>query len=243
MHKHIVVLLLGCVIPLAAQNAPVQKPSAARPSSQRKAPVAKNAAPTKSPEAMVDLLLPDNVAYPERLSQMPAAEAVSALTNAQTDATGAQADGIAYLLVILGHDADANRRRLTASISECSSDPENCDDRVIAYAGDLFQRGDALMLEPLLDAAKTPALAEILGGTYDDMLARAPRSFMTALSNRPEKEQQRLCRMVASGDGAGLPDESAEDVESALQELAAGTGAVSRTAMMCLSDIRAFAAK
>lgn len=242
MHKHIVVLLLASVIPLAAQKAPVQKPSAASP--QRKAPAAQNSATApRSPEAIVNFLLPDNVAYPERLSQLSAAEAISALTKAQADATGTRADAIAYLLIVLGHDADANRTRLIGSIRECSHDPENCDDRVIAYAGNLFQRGNAMMIEPLLDAATTPALAEALGGTYDDMIAHDPRVFIAALSRRSENEQRRLCRMVASGDGSGLPDESAADIESALQELAKGTDAVSRTSMMCLSDVRAFAAK
>lgn len=243
MHKHIVVLLLASVIPAGAQNAPVQKATPARPAPQRKAPAAPSATTPRSAEATVNFLLPDNVAYPERLSQIPASEAISALAGAQPEATGTRADAIAYLLVLLGHDKDANRSRMTGSIRECSRDPENCDDRVIAYAGNLFERGDRVIVDPLLDAAKTPSLAETLGGTYDDMVARDAGAFITALSRRSEDEQRRVCRMVASGDGSGLPDESASDIESALQELAKGTGAVSRTAMMCLNDIKAFASK
>lgn len=247
MNKCVAVLLLAAVIPAVAQESFAQKPSA-RPSgsaaTQRKAPTAQNQATApRSPEGIVNFLLPDNIAYPERLSQVSATDAVAALSKDQADATGTRADAIAFLLILLGHDKDANRGRLVASIRNCTQDPDNCDDRVIAYAGNLYVRGDAQVLDPLLDAAKAPGLAESLGSTYDDMMASDTRIFITGVSHRPENEQRRICRIVASGDGAGLPDESADDIESTLQELSAGTGAVSRTAMLCLTDVRAAAAK
>lgn len=245
MHKLLVVLLLAAVLPSSAQNAPAAKHSAARMAGSASAqnnPAAVQNQP-KSAEAIVNFLLPDNVAYPERLPQVSRPDAIAALTNAQSDATGTRADAITYLLVVLGHDKDANRARLTGSVRGCTRDPDNCDDRVISYLGNLFERGDGLVLDPLLDAATTPGLAEALGSTYDDMIVHDPRTFITAVSRRAEIDQRRLCKMIASGDGSGIPDESAADLESQLQELAKGTGAVSQAAMMCLNDIRAFAAK
>ncbi|HYG99856.1 MAG TPA: hypothetical protein VD837_12050 [Terriglobales bacterium] len=248
MRKHTFVLLLASILPLSAQTAPKQKPSSARPGratqTGRETPVAQNAVAAKrSPESIVAFLLPDNVAYPERLPEVPTADAIAALTTAQADAMGTRGDAIAYLMVVLGHERDANRTRLANSLRDCTRDPESCDERMVAYLGNLFERGDSLALEPLLNAAETGKLTDSLGATYGDMIAHDTRAFVSAVSRRSDKEQRRICRMVASGDGAGLPDESSGDIESALQKIASEVGPSSQTAMTCLNEIRAFAAK
>lgn len=201
--------------------------------------------PPKTPEGLVSYLLPDNLAYPDRLKDVSREEAVAALTAAQSSARGPKADAIAYLLVIAGVDADANRSRLTESLRACTRDSENCDDRIISYLGNLFGRGDQSVLEPLLDASKVtdPAITEVLGLTYQDMVSSSARVVMTAISRRPGKEQRHLCHMIATGDGSGLPDESTANITSSLEEIARGVGPASQTAMLCVSEIRTFAGR
>lgn len=197
--------------------------------------------PPKTPEALVTFLLPDNLAYPDRLKEVSREDAVAALTAAQPSAHGSKADAIAYLLVIAGADAEANHSRLTDSLRACTRDSENCDERIISYLGNLFQRGDQTALEPLIEASKVtdPTIAEVLGLTYQDMVASNPRAVMSAISHRSGKDQRRLCHMIAAGDGSGLPEENAADITASLEEIAREVGPASQTAMSCVNEIRA----
>jgi hypothetical protein len=201
--------------------------------------------PPKTPEALVDFLLPDNMAYPDRLRQVSRNDAVTALTAAQPSAEGSRADAISYLLVVLDAEASANRLRLIDSLRACARDPENCDDRIISYLGDLFERGDKTVLDPLLDASKVtaPSIVEVLGLTYQDMVSSNPHAVITAISRRSGRDQRHLCHMIATGDGSGLHEDSVPEITSALEEVARGIGPASQTAMMCINEIRAFAGR
>jgi hypothetical protein len=198
--------------------------------------------PPKTTDGLVGFLLPDNLAYPDRLKQVPREDAVAALTGAQSSASGSKADAIAYLLVILNADAASNRSRLADSLRACTRDAENCDERIVSYMGDLFERGDSTELDPLLDAGKATeaSLAEVLGLTYQDMIVSNPRAVITAISHRPGKDQRRLCHLMAAGDGSGLPEENAAVITTSLEEMAREVGPVSQTAMSCVNEIRAF---
>ncbi len=198
--------------------------------------------PPKTEEGMVAFLLPDAVAYPDRLKDVSHEVAVQALTKAQREAAGSRADGIAYLLVILGHEPEANHQLLFEALRSCVRDSETCDDHLISYMSDLFIRNDKTVLVPLLDASKTtdPAIAEVLGSSYQDMLAHDTRSVMAEISRRSAKDQRRLCHMIATGEGGGFPDESIANVTASLEEVSRSAGPSATAAMMCLSEIRAF---
>lgn len=191
----------------------------------------------------MNYLLPDNLAYPERLKEVPRDSAIQALTKAQETAKGDRADAISYLLVMLDSDPGPNRARLIESLRSCVRDGENCSDRVVSYLTNLVQRGDKTLLDPLLEAAKgaDPTLTELLGSSYQELLVQNSGTVITAISRRPAQEQRRLCHMIAAGDGTGVPDEDAEEITSALQALTKGVGPVASTAMMCANEIRAFA--
>ncbi len=212
------------------------------PGKQKQASPLNPNTPPDTPEALISYFLPDDLAYPDRLNQVPRETALKALMMAQSDAKGTKADGIAYLLVILGADPEANRDRLVESLRACTRDPEPCDDRLISYLGNLFQRGNTLVLDPLLDASKVgdSNLAEVLSSTYQDMLAHDPRTVLSAISRRSNKDQRRICQMIAAGDGSGLPADTAAELTSKLEELARTVGPVASTAMLCVNEVRAF---
>lgn len=241
MRKYVVVLPLLAII-AAAQSASVAQKDA---SAQKTAPATNSSAAQpgapKTPEAIVSFLLPDNIAYPERLKQVSASDAIAALAPAQAKETGVRANAIAYLLVLLSHEPDANRMRLTEALRNCTRDPESCDEHVVPYLENLFERGDRLVLDPLLDASERAEgdLAEALATGYGEMIAKDPRTFVTALSKRNAKDQRRLCHMVATGDGMGLPEEASVTVQDALGQMVRETGPVASTAMMCVNEIRA----
>lgn len=246
MCKQLAVLLLTAVAAVA-QTGPAKTPTPQQKAAPRKVPGAQNGAEVpRTPEAIVNFLIPDNVAYTERLSQVPTPQAIAALKQAQKDATGASANAIAFLLVVLDSDADANLTHLLNSLQKCTTDPENCDEAAIPYLGNLFERGDKSVAEPLLAAATNAegTVAESLGGTYGDMIAHDPLAFITAVSRRPAKDRRKLCMMVASGgDGGGLPDDTSVEVQAALEKLTQEPGTTSTTAKLCLEEIKKAAGK
>ncbi len=219
-----------------------QQPSSQQPKKEKQASPLNPNTPPDTPEGLINYLLPDDSASPEHLSQISRETAIKVLTGAQTDAKGIKADGIAYLLVLLGHEADANRERLLASLRACARDPEPCDDRLISYLGNLFQRGDALVLDPLLEFSKVTDtnLSEVLSSTYQDMLAHDTPGVITAISRRPNQDQRHICRMIAAGDGSGLPVDTSTELMPKLEALARTVGPIANTAMLCTNEIRAF---
>lgn len=234
------VLLIAAIA--SAQSAP-QGPAGrkdSQPSNNNTA--ALTPAVPKTPEGIVNFLVPDNLAYPGRLDQLPKVDAINALTKAQPNAFGQRADSIAFLLVLLGQNIDTNREHLFASLRECRPDPDNCNDQVIEYLGNLYSRGDNLVLEPLLDAVPKAdtVVAEGLGSTLDDMIAANARPVITALARRTPAQQRGVCQLVAAGDGGGMPEDTASEVTDALEKLAREVGPVSTTAMNCLNQVKAY---
>jgi hypothetical protein len=229
---HLAILLLLAGVCCFAQAKPEKQVSPLNPSE-----------PPKTPEALVAFLAPDNSASPERLKEVPPEAALTALTQAQPTATGSKADAIAFLLVLLNSNPSANRDRLFESLHTCTQDPDSCDDRLLSYLGYLFDRGDPGVLSPLLDASQTTdsALVEALGSTYDDLVARDARTVITAISRRPPAEKRRICHMIAVGDGSGFSDEHSNEIIGSLEQISRETGPVASTAMMCLTEIKAFA--
>lgn len=228
----------------SAQNAPSSRSDRSAPQA---APVNNHSAALvppvpKTPEGIVDYLVPDNLAYPGRLDRLPKADAVNALTKAQASAMGPRADSIAFLLLLLGQNVDANRQRLFDSLRECRPDPDNCNDQVIEYLGNLYSRGDNLVIEPLLDAMPNAdsVVAEELGSTLEDMISGNARPFMTALARRTPAQQRAVCHLVAAGDGGGMPEDTAAEVTDALEKLAREVGPVATAAMACLNQVKAF---
>lgn len=219
-----------------------QQPDSQPPKKEKQTSPLNPNTPPDTPEGLINFLLPDDSAYPEHLSQISRETAVKVLTGAQTDAKGIKAEGIAYLLVILGHEADSNRERLLASLRACARDPEPCEDRLISYLGNLFQRGDALVLASLLDSSSItdPNLSEVLSSTYQDMLAHDTRGVITAISRRSNQDQRHICRMIAAGDGSGLPVDTSTELMPNLEALARTAGPVASTAMLCTNEIRAY---
>ncbi len=198
--------------------------------------------PPKTEEGMIAFLLPDDVAYPDRLKEVSREVAVQALTKAQIQAKGARTAGVAYLLLILGQEPVANHQVLINALRSCVRDSETCDEHLIPYMSDLFLRNDHTMLAPLLDASNTTdaTVSEILGSSYQDMLIRDPRLVVAEISRRSVKEQARVCHIIAAGDGSGFPEESLADVSASLAELSRLPGPTAGTAMTCLTAIRAF---
>ena len=238
MRSHALALLLLVLITSAtAQTATPQK----GPTSQR-VPGAQNGeqAP-KTPEAIVNFLTPDDVAYVERLGLVPPAQAIAALKQAQPRAGNTQADAIAFLLVLLGSDTEANRSHLLNSLGTCTREPAMCDERAINYLGALYEHGDTDVLEPLLEASRNSdgIVLEEVASAYDDMIVHDAHTFITAVAKRPAKEQKRLCALVASGDGVGLTDDAEIGVVGALNEIAGESGPLAATARLCMNEIKA----
>ncbi len=198
--------------------------------------------PPKTPEAILNYLIPDNLAYPGRLENLPKPDAINALTKAQPNAFGQRADSIAFLLILLDQNVETNRQRLISSLRECRPDPDNCNDQVIEYLGSLYARGDNQVIEPLIDAAPNAdsVVAEGLGSTFEDMIAANARPFLVALGRRTPAQQREVCQLVAAGDGGGMPEDTASEVTDALEKLAREVGPVSAAAMSCLSQVKAF---
>jgi hypothetical protein len=226
-----------------AQTAPQTPPeNKSQQPAKSNSTIAFTPAVPKTPEGIANFLVPDNVAFPARLSQVPKADAISALTKEQPKAAGQRGDSIAFLLVLLGENADVNRQRLFDSLRDCRTDPDNCNEQVVSYLGDLYRRGDILVIDPMLDAVPNAdsVVAEELGSTLEDMVAANARPLITGLSRRTPAQQREVCHLIAAGDGGGMPEDTAADVNDALEKLAREVGPVSTAAMTCLNEVRAF---
>lgn len=129
--------------PGVAQKAEPQKPA---PTNHVSLP--------KTPEDIVNYLIPNNSAFPARLADIAKPDAISALLDAQQHSTGAKANAVAFLLIVLDQNTDANRQRLFDALRSCKTDPDNCDEDVVQYLAYLFEHGDKLVLNPLFDAVQ-----------------------------------------------------------------------------------------
>lgn len=87
----------------------------------------------------------------------------------------------------------------------------------------LYEHGDKELLHPLLDAGlkSDGALSQSLGSFYGELLAKHPKTFMTALVKRPVPEQRELAFMAGVMDGSGMPEDKLRKVRTALRQLAA----------------------
>jgi hypothetical protein len=198
-------------------------------------------------EEILRVLLPNGTWGDARqLDRFDHSETIKALSEAQVEAKGARAISIAYLLAVLGHGYEANRKRLLDAMNECAHKPypedSACDFFIADYMMELGRRGDITLFQPLFDVTHNAdgAFAQALGGFYSDMLREKPELFIKALASRSKKEQRDFCWAAGMEDGSGMSEERARDVREILKRISANSSApYSPVAKNCLLGVEA----
>ena len=114
-----------------------------------------------------------------------------------------------------------------------------CDELAAGYLCELFDRGDTLLLEPLLEAGPNSdgALAELLGTFYSDLVLKNPRLFIRYLSKRPVKQQRHIAWLAGATDGSGMAPSQIRKARLKLRRLESEGGTTAKTARLCLIEI------
>jgi hypothetical protein len=151
----------------------------------------------------------------------------------------------AFLLVLLLQadlraQGPANRAEALRTLKGCSTRPVtlNCNEDTAGYLIELYKHGDRSLLRPLLDAGRHSdgALSESLGDFYSSVLTTRPRSFLSALSLRPRKQQSHLCWMAGETDGSGMSASTLRKVRRSLRSFSSDKN-LAPVARICLSEV------
>lgn len=139
-----------------------------------------------------------------------------------------------------------NRSEGLKMLKGCGTRPItlNCNEDTADYIVKLYNRGDRTLLRPLLDAGLTSdgALSELLGEFYSEVLSTRPRSFLSSLRSRPNRQRRHLCRMAGFSDGGGMNDATLRRVRISLLALSSYKDGLSSIARRCLIEVdRAYA--
>ncbi len=132
---------------------------------------------------------------------------VDQLRKEQSSDVGERARNVAFALAIFKSDYETNRDFLLKLLRVCLSRPRNsaeddvCDTKLVDEIANLYWRGDAELLQPLLNAAdrRDDVLGEA-GGFYSDLLDRRTALVVGELRKLPEEKQRMVCEMAATDD-------------------------------------------
>lgn len=148
---------------------------------------------------IISAILPNDFADANELEKFASDDVIKALQLIEADANQTRTLGIAYIFVVLKHDAAKNSAKIGTTLRECGRRGiglENANDCEAAanYGMDLFDRGDKAFLNPLLDVGlkSDGALSEGLGVFFAAVLQKEPERFLQTLLKRPVREQREL---------------------------------------------------
>jgi hypothetical protein len=135
----------------------------------------------------------------------------------------------------------ASRRQALRIMKGCATRPVtlNCSEDTAEYLIRLYKRGDRTLLRPLLDASlhSDGALAESLGTFYSDVLYARPRTFLSGLRSRPQKQQRSLCWSAGATDGGGMNASTLRKVRSSLRAISSTNDSLAKVAKVCLYEV------
>ncbi|MGB0064386.1 MAG: hypothetical protein WBP85_08055 [Terracidiphilus sp.] len=170
------------------------------------------------------------------------------LRKEQPSAGEQRARDIAYALAVFHFEYESNRDRLTKQLNDCllpgkvpatedQADFDTCDRHLFGEIANLYWRGDASLLQPLLQVANRDENAvEGSGKFYSDLLDRRTEIALKGIGQLPPHKQHAVCERAVQGD---LESDSPK-----LQRVEANLRAVSsETASDCLKTIEATQSK
>ena len=142
----------------------------------------------------------------------PPSELVTGLRKEQTRVSGARARNIAYALAVFGSDYKTNRDYLLKLMGAClarpkeSSEDDVCDSTLLDYLTNLYWRGDATLLNPLLQMADSRRDVIIdIGTFYADLLDRSPVAMLQQLGTLSVDQQEKVCQLAEDDLRGGTP--------------------------------------
>lgn len=138
---------------------------------------------------------------------IPPQHLVTSLVREQPDASGGRARDIAYALAVFGAEYQSNRDYLLHLLSGClsrpkeSSEDDTCNAELLDYVTNLYWRGDAGLLAPLLEIAdeRTDVIGEI-GYFYGNLLDRQLSHALKGMSALSVEKQQTICELAGGDD-------------------------------------------
>lgn len=133
----------------------------------------------------------------------PPASVPARLEQEQLRASGGRARDIAYGLAVFGIRYEQNRDYLLQLLNTClsrskeSSEDDICDGTLLDYVTNLYWRGDADLLEPLLKIAdpRKDVLHDV-GIFYADVLDGRPAAIPDNMKNLPVDKQRMICHLA-----------------------------------------------
>jgi hypothetical protein len=126
----------------------------------------------------------------------------------QPNASDGRARDIAYALAVYKDNYEKNRDYLLGLLRSClarpkeSSEDHICDEDLLDYISNLYWRGDATLLQPLLELADTCGdVLGSIGAFYADLLDRHLGATLDGLGTLDPQQQQVVCGLA--GDSLG----------------------------------------
>jgi hypothetical protein len=157
---------------------------------------------------VMDVLVEDGIAQPERLRIFKRRQAVRLLKGVQLNAQGERAQQAAYLMGVLKHQRKQNRELLLHALNYCIDSDDVCAQQNALYLVDLYNRGDAGALKPLLRAGLRAqgGAADALGAFYGNLILDNPHWFLKEAERALTVDEQKViagvtARGVRSGTG------------------------------------------
>jgi hypothetical protein len=201
------------------------------------ATVAIQTASSQRAQDIVERLMPEGL--PDRLVlPAPAEKSATArqLRQAQAAAHGARAQRVAFLLPTLGSDYERNRDYLLWALEGCRFEEikRSCDDLTPENLVDLYKRGHAEILGPLLRIglnSYNAAGSEFVGDFAATVVAKTPAEFLDAIRTFPAATQGKICYYAGLADGGGM---APSDLKLARRRLSEGNDPIARN---CLREV------
>jgi hypothetical protein len=133
----------------------------------------------------------------------PPADLSNTLRKEQQDASPERLRDIAYVLAVFDVDYQKNRDYLLSSLNHCLSKPKEspedgvCDDDLLRFVANLYWRGDAALLVPLLQIAESrrDVIGDI-GTFYTDLLDRRGVNALSAMGELTDEKQELVCKLA-----------------------------------------------
>jgi hypothetical protein len=135
-----------------------------------------------------------------------------------------------------------SRKRVVDALHSCVRKPLRIEcQEVVDQAIDLYQRGDKIVLNPLLDLGlkSDGHMSETLGIFFgEDVLWKNPRLFLLSLVSRPKQQQRTLAFLAGAMDGGGMEENVFRDVRAKLLRISRrANDPLSSIAKVCLSSV------
>lgn len=143
----------------------------------------------------------------------PPPDVLERLRQEQPNARGERAMHLAYAMAVFNVEHDRNRDYLLGLFENCLSRPANspldevCDGTTLFDSlANLYWRGDAGLLDPLLKSATSHAsVAQESGEFYAALLDRHTAEVLHKLKSLPSEIQQAVCKSAGANEAAATP--------------------------------------